>query len=303
MSVPLPTPGRRPTTTVKRLTTYASFVRFSHSVFALPFALTGALLAVHRTGDWSPETLAWRFGWIVVAMVAARSAAMGFNRLVDADHDALNPRTAMRELPRGVMSRREAVAFVAVSTGVFLVAAWALGPLPFALAPLALLIVFWYSLAKRFTHYTQLFLGLAMAVAPVGGWLAAGGREGLEPWLLGLAIGTWVGGFDVLYACQDLAFDRSYGLRSIPVRFGVRRALLISRGMHVVTVLCLAALAPVAGLGWVYVAGVAGVAALLVYEQSLVREEDLSQVKRAFDLNGYVGILYLFFTAAAIYVR
>jgi 4-hydroxybenzoate polyprenyltransferase len=162
--------------------------------------------------------------------------------------------------------------------------------------------VFWYSLAKRVTSYTQLFLGLAMAVAPVGGWLAAGGRGGWEPWLLGLAIGTWVGGFDVLYACQDLTFDRAHGLRSIPVRFGVRRSLEISRAMHVVTILCLAALAPVAGLGWLYLAGVAGVALLLAYEQSLVSEHDLSQVKRAFDLNGYVGILYLATTAAAIYV-
>ena len=159
------------------------------------------------------------------------------------------------------------------------------------------------SLAKRVTSYTQLFLGLAMAVAPVGGWLAAGGRGGWEPWLLGTAIGTWVGGFDVLYACQDLEFDRAHGLRSIPVRFGVRRSLLISRVMHVLTVLCLAALGVVADLGAIYLGGVIGVAALLVYEQSLVSEHDLSQVKKAFDLNGYVGILYLVTTAAAIYAR
>jgi 4-hydroxybenzoate polyprenyltransferase len=153
------------------------------------------------------------------------------------------------------------------------------------------------------TSYTQLFLGLAMAVAPVGGWLAAGGRGGAEPWLLGLAIGTWVGGFDVLYACQDLAFDRAHGLRSIPVRFGVARSLLISRAMHALTVACLAALGPIARLGVVYMAGVVAVALLLIYEQSLVSEHDLSQVKRAFDLNGYVGILYLAATATAIYVQ
>ncbi len=288
---------------MNRLKTYASFVRFSHSVFALPFALTGALLALHRLGEWSWAAIGWRLGWIVVAMVAARSAAMGFNRLADARHDALNPRTAMRELPRGAMTMREAAAFVIVSSVVFVFAAWKLSVLCFVLSPVALAIVFWYSLAKRFTLYTQLFLGLAMAVAPVGGWLAAGGRGGAEPWLLGLAIGTWVGGFDVLYACQDLTFDRAHGLRSIPVRFGVARALIISRAMHVVTVICLAALAPVADLGWLYVAGVIGVAGLLVFEQSLVSEHDLSQVKRAFDLNGYVGILYLVFTAAAIYVH
>jgi 4-hydroxybenzoate polyprenyltransferase len=288
---------------MKRLRTYASFVRFSHSVFALPFALTGALLAVHRGHDWSAAAIARRFGWIVVAMVAARSAAMGFNRLADASHDALNPRTAMRELPRGLMTRAEAIAFVTVFSIVFIFAAWQLGPLCLALSPLALAIVFWYSLAKRYTTYTQLFLGLAMAVAPVGGWLAAGGRSGAEPWLLGLAIGTWVGGFDVLYACQDLAFDRAHGLRSIPVRFGVARSLLISRVMHVITVVCLALLGPVADLGPLYLLGVVGVALLLVYEQSLVRVDDLSQVKRAFDLNGYVGILYLAATAAAIYVH
>ena len=287
---------------MNRLRTYAAFVRFSHSVFALPFALTGALLALQRTGDWSLANAGWRLWWIVVAMVAARSAAMGFNRLVDAHYDALNPRTANRELPRGAMSRAEAAGFVVVASAAFVWAAWKLGPLCLALSPVALVIVFWYSVAKRVTSYTQLFLGLAMAVAPVGGWLAAGGRGGWEPWLLGTAIGTWVGGFDVLYACQDLEFDRSHGLRSIPVRYGVRRSLWISRSMHVITVLCLAALAAVADLGAVYLAGVAGVAGLLIYEQSLVNEHDLSQVKRAFDLNGWVGILYLVSTAAAIYV-
>ena len=288
---------------MNKLKTYSSFVRFSHSVFALPFALTGALLALHRVGDWTRASVLGRVGWIVVAMVAARSAAMGFNRLADASHDALNPRTAMRELPRGLMTRTEALAFVVVSSLVFVLAAWRLGPICFLLSPVALAIVFWYSLAKRYTTYTQLFLGLAMAVAPVGGWLAAGGRGGPEPWLLGLAIGAWVGGFDVLYACQDLDFDRAHGLRSIPVRFGVARSLVISRAMHVMTVMCLAALGPIAGLGGIYLAGVAGVAVLLVYEQSLVSEHDLSQVKRAFDLNGYVGILYLAVTAAAIYVH
>jgi 4-hydroxybenzoate polyprenyltransferase len=287
---------------VNRIATYASFVRFSHSVFALPFALVGAMLAIHR-GLADGAALASTLIWILMAMVAARSAAMGFNRLVDAYHDALNPRTASRELPRGAMTRSEAAAFVIGSSAVFVFSAWMLNTLCFILSPVALAIVFWYSLAKRFTHYTQLFLGLAMAVAPVGGWLAAGGRGGWEPWLLGAAIGTWVGGFDVLYACQDLEFDRAYGLRSIPVRFGVRRALVISRAMHVTAVACLAALGPVADLGWLYVAGVAAVAVLLVYEQSLVSECDLSQVKRAFDLNGYVGILYLLTTAAAIYVR
>ena len=281
---------------LSRLSTYASFVRVSHSVFALPFALAGALLAAqHTAATWGT------IGWILAAMVAARSAAMAFNRLADARMDALNPRTANREIPRGAMSVLEATVFVVVSSVAFVFASWRLNPLCLTLSPVALAIVFWYSLAKRFTNWTQLFLGLAMAVAPVGGWLAVGGRGGWEPWLLAVAIGTWVGGFDVLYACQDLEFDHAHGLKSIPVRFGVRRSLAISRGMHVVAVLCLLALAAVAPLGGVYLAGVAVVAAMLVYEQSLVRADDLSQVKRAFDLNGYVGILYLLFLTVALY--
>jgi 4-hydroxybenzoate polyprenyltransferase len=171
------------------------------------------------------------------------------------------------------------------------------------LSPIALAIVFWYSLAKRYTAYTQLFLGLAMAVAPVGGWLAAGGGGGVEPWLLGLAIGLWVGGFDILYACQDLDFDRGYGLLSIPTRFGVTRSIQLSRAMHVATVVAMAALWRVADLPPLYLVGVAIVAALLAYEQSLVSEDDLSQVKKAFDLNGYVGIVYFVATALSLYLR
>ncbi len=282
---------------MRLLRTYASFVRVSHTVFALPFALVGALLAAaERPLTWS------RLGWIVAAMVTARSAAMAFNRIVDARFDALNPRTAARELPAGRLSRAQAIGFLVMTSAAFIAVTFPLGPVCFALSPVALAIVFWYSLAKRVTDYTQFFLGLAMAVAPVGGWLAAGG--GLQDWtpyLLALAIGTWVGGFDILYACQDLDFDRAHGLRSIPVRFGIGRALTLSRALHVVTILSLAALGAVRPLGPVYFAGVAGVAGLLFYEQTLVREHDLSQVKRAFDLNGYVGILYLVTTGLAVY--
>src|SRR5438093_5719242 len=264
-----------------RIRTYASFVRFSHSVFALPFALAGALLAGQQQlqrgsdpvfGVRPPLQLDPVFGvrpplqlfWILVAMVAARSAAMGFNRLVDARFDALNPRTAGRELPRGAMSAREATLFVAFASAIFVYAAWHLGLLCFALSPVALAIVFWYSLAKRYTTWTQLFLGLAMAVAPVGGWLAAGGRGGWAPWLLAAAIGTWVGGFDVLYACQDLEFDRAHGLRSIPVRFGVAASLAISRAMHTIAIVFLAALGFVAPLGAVYLVRVTAVAVMVV---------------------------------------
>jgi 4-hydroxybenzoate polyprenyltransferase len=281
---------------VARIAAYFSFVRFSHSVFALPFALTGALLAAreHPVG-W------WQVCWIVIAMVSARSAAMGFNRLVDARFDALNPRTARRELPRGAMTAREAAIFIAVSSLVFVGSSWQLNTLCGLLSPVALAIVFWYSLAKRYTSYTQAFLGLAMAVAPVGGWLAVGGRGGWEPWLLGLAIGLWVGGFDILYACQDVEFDRGHGLQSIPVRFGVAGSLRISRTMHALTIACMAALGWAAGLGAIYFAGVVVVGALLLYEQSLVSASDLSKVAKAFDLNGYVGIIYFLVTALSVY--
>jgi 4-hydroxybenzoate polyprenyltransferase len=281
---------------MRKLSTYLSFVRIGHTVFALPFALTGALLAWREVGFSATQA-----GWIILCMVAARSAAMGFNRTVDARFDALNPRTAARELPRGRMSTREASLFVAIASGIFVFAAFRLSSLCGALSPVALAIVFWYSLAKRYTAYTQMFLGVAMAIAPKGGWLAAGGGASWQPWLLGLAIGLWVGGFDVLYACQDVEFDRAHGLRSIPARFGIRRAILMSRVMHVVAVVGMAALWQVAALPATYLAGVAGVAVLLVFEQSLVSDSDLSQVKRAFDLNGWVGIVYFVSTATSLY--
>src|SRR6186713_2882240 len=279
-----------------RVRTYLSFVRFSHSVFALPFALTGALLASRR----HPVTLA-QAAWIVVCMVTARSAAMGFNRLVDARFDADNPRTASREIPAGRMSAREAAIFVTVMSAAFVGAASQLSRICLVLSPVALACIFWYSLAKRYTWATQFFLGLAMAIAPVGGWLAAGGGAGAEPWLLGMAIALWVGGFDVLYACQDLDVDRRQHLKSIPVRFGIGASLWISRAMHVGTIVSLALLGVLTGLGAVYFVGVAAVAGLLIYEQSLVSETDLSKVKLAFDLNGYVGILYFLVTAISVY--
>jgi 4-hydroxybenzoate polyprenyltransferase len=282
---------------MRTLTTYLSFVRFSHSVFALPFALTGALLA------WRVAPFEWaQVAWIVACMVSARSAAMGFNRLVDARFDALNPRTAMRELPRGVLTTRQAATFVIVAAAAFVFSSWQLNPVCGWLSPLALAIVFWYSLAKRVTTYTQFFLGLAMAVAPVGGWLAAGGGAGAEPWWLALAIGLWVGGFDILYACQDVDFDRTHGLHSIPARFGVPGAIGLSRAMHVGTIAAMTMVGVSAGLPAIYFAGVVVVAALLWYEQSLIAWDDLSQVKRAFDLNGYVGVVYFAATALALYV-
>ena len=234
-------------------------------------------------------------------MVTARSAAMGFNRLVDARFDAANPRTSSREIPSGRMSTTEATVFVVVMSIAFVAAAAQLSWLCFVLSPVALIMIFWYSLAKRYTWATQFFLGLAMAIAPVGGWLAAGGGAGWEPWLLGLAIALWVGGFDVLYACQDLDVDRRQHLKSIPVRFGVARRCG-SRARCTSARSCASRCSGSSpGLGPVYFFGVAAVAGLLVYEQSLVSATDLSNVKLAFDLNGYVGILYFVITAISVY--
>jgi len=209
----------------------------------------------------------------------------------------------MRELPAGRMSVREAWIFVAGASIAFIACTIPLGRTCLILSPVALAIVFWYSLAKRVTTYTQAFLGLAMAVAPIGGWLAAGGPLGPEPLWLGFAIGSWVAGFDILYACQDLEFDRREGLHSIPARFGVAPSITMSRVLHVLTIVALVQVGLLDNLGPVYFAGIAAVAALLIFEQSLVSADDLSQVKRAFDLNGWVGLLYFVTTSAAVYWR
>jgi 4-hydroxybenzoate polyprenyltransferase len=269
-------------------------IRFSHSVFALPFALASAALAAREGG----VTLR-QIAWIVVAMVSARSAAMGVNRLADHALDARNPRTASRELPRGVLSRREAWWFVAASVAVFVLAAGCLNSLCLALSPVALAIVFGYSYTKRFTALSQLALGLSLAVAPVGAWLAIRGRFDAAPLVLALAVVLWVAGFDTIYACQDAELDRREGLHSIPARLGVARALLVSRALHVGAVAALLALYALAPLHPLYLAGVGAVAALLAWEHTLVRPEDLSQVMRAFNLNGWVSLGYFTFTAAA----
>jgi len=272
-------------------------IRFSHSVFALPFAMTSAVLAAREGG-----VEARQIAWIVVAMVAARSAAMGVNRLVDQAIDSRNPRTAGRELPRGVLSRGEAWVFVAISTAAFLLAAALLNPLCLALAPLALLIVFGYSYTKRFTAASQLVLGLSLAVAPVGAWLAIRGRFEAVPLLLGGAVVLWVAGFDTIYACQDADFDRREGLHSIPARLGVPRALVLARALHVGAIVLLIGFFRIAPLHPLYLAGVAIVAGLLAWEHTLVRPDDLSRVMEAFNLNGWVSLGYFAFTAAAAWL-
>jgi len=278
----------------QRVVLYGRMVKFSHSVFALPFALASAALAADDGTRWRHVL------WIVVAMVGARSAAMGFNRLADHQIDARNPRTASRELPRGVLRRAEVWAFVLLSAAALVLAAARLNPLCLALSPVALLLVFGYSYTKRFTSFSHLFLGLALAIAPVGAWLAIRGEFAPAPVVLGLGVLCWVAGFDTIYACQDVAFDREAGLHSLPARLGVARALLVARVLHAAAVVLLGAVYALSPLHLVYLAGVAGVAALLLYEHSLVHADDLSRVDAAFfAVNGWISLGYLAFTVAA----
>jgi 4-hydroxybenzoate polyprenyltransferase len=264
-------------------------VRFSHSVFALPFALASAACAAAR----APLGLR-RLLWIVAAMVAARTAAMAWNRYVDRDLDAANPRTREREIPAGRVSPRAALALTGLASAAFVACAAALGPLPLALSPLALAILLGYSLTKRFTWLTHAVLGLALAGAPLGAWIAVTGGVAAAPLVLAAAVLTWVAGFDTIYACQDVEFDRGHGLRSLPARFGVARSLAAARALHAVTVLALLGFGALTGQRAVYYAGVALVAATLVYEHRLVHADDLSHVDRAFfDLNGFVSLAYL----------
>ncbi len=284
-------------TVLGRTLAYGRMIRFSHSVFALPFALAATALAARPQGVGARQV-----AWIVVAMVAARSAAMGFNRLADRALDARNPRTAGRELPRGVLSAREARLFVAASAAVFVLAAGMLNPLCLALSPVALAIVLGYSYTKRFTAASHLVLGLSLALGPLGAWVAIRGRVEAAPLALAGAVVLWVAGFDTIYACQDVEFDRGASLRSLPALVGVPAALVAARLMHAGAVLLLAAVYALAPLGPVYLAGVAAVGALLAWEHTLVRASDLSRVMQAFNLNGWVSVVYLAFTALAVWL-
>jgi 4-hydroxybenzoate polyprenyltransferase len=284
----------------KRVRLTLEMIKFEHSVFALPFALTGALLAIREGGQGRWEVLP-KVGWIVVAMVAARSAAMAFNRLVDAPIDARNPRTQARHLPAGLLSKTFAWGFVAVSTLVFLLAARALNPLCFRLAPFALAIVFFYSFTKRFTSFSHLLLGFALGMAPAAAWIAIRGSLDLRILWLTAAVTFWTAGFDIIYACQDYEFDGDARLFSIPRAVGIGPALQVARVLHGAMILCLAALVLVLDLGALSVAGIALIAALLVYEHSLVKAHDLSRVDAAFfTMNGYVSVLFFVFWAADI---
>jgi len=279
--------------------TFGKMVKFSHTIFALPFALAAAALAARGVGLPLPRLAA-----IIVAMAGARTTAMGFNRIVDRRYDAKNPRTANREIPRGAVSLPAAWALTVASAVVFVAAAAYLGPLCLALAPVALVFLYGYSLTKRFTALCHLALGLAIASGPAGAWIAVRGSFGLVPGLLMLAVGTWIGGFDVLYALADRDFDRSMGLHSIPARLGVPGSLAVSGALHLVTLTALAALAPIAGLGIFYVAGVVVVGALLVWEHAILKPSDLSRLNIAFfNLNGYVSVAFLAAVVADVALR
>jgi 4-hydroxybenzoate polyprenyltransferase len=284
----------------RRLRLTLEMIRFEHSVFALPFALTGAMLA-WRESDFHIPGLAWRFLWIVVAMVAARSAAMAFNRILDADMDARNRRTANRHLPAGLLSRRFAWGFTFLASLIFIGAARQLGLLCFVLAPIVLIVLFSYSFCKRFTLFSHLILGFCLGMAPAAAWIAMRGTLDARILWLTAAVMFWTAGFDVIYACQDYEFDCAEGLCSIPRRFGLGPALLIARLLHVAMIGCLIALIASFHLGLLSAAGVCAVLLLLVYEHALVRPNDLSRVNAAFfTVNGYISILFFAFWAADI---
>lgn len=286
---------RRPAGILTSLRIFLETIKFSHTIFALPFALTGAVLAAR--GVPSP----YQLFWILMAMVGARTAAMGLNRLIDAKIDGVNPRTKGRAIPSGLLRKDAVAAWIGVSVALFLLAAYQLNPLCFSLTPVALFLLVTYSYCKRFTSLCHVALGLCLAAAPVGAWLAVRGTVDLPALLLGCAVLFWVAGFDILYALQDLDFDRSAGLHSIPVRFGACGALLTARLFHLITFGMIAALGFAADLGAVYLAGVAIVACLLGYEHSLVREGDLSRLNAAFfTTNGYISCAVFLFTLADI---
>lgn len=278
--------------------TTLEMIKWEHSIFALPFALCGAMLAA------GGMPTAAKLGWIILCMVSARSAAMAFNRIADAQIDAANPRTAMRAIPAGVLSQRFAAIFVTVACALFVLGAARLNRATLYLSPIALAIVLLYSYTKRFTRWSHLVLGFALGMAPAAAWI--GVRGSLDPRILLLtaAVTFWVGGFDVLYACQDIDFDRANGLNSIPQALGIPRALMLARVLHLLMLGLLLVLVIVFGLGKLAMAGVVVVALLLLYEHSLVSSDDLSKLNAAFfTMNGVIAVVFFVFVAADMLIR
>jgi len=286
----------------KKIRLTLEMIKFEHSVFALPFALTGALLAI-REGGVDPRSIWAKLLWIVVAMVGARSSAMAFNRLIDADIDRRNPRTRMRHIPAGLLSVAFGWGFVAVSSLVFLYAARELNPLCFKLAPVALGIVFFYSYTKRFTTFSHLVLGFALGIAPAAAWIAIRGSLDVRILWLTAAVTFWTAGFDIIYSCQDHQFDVDTGLFSLPRRTGIAAALRVAQGLHLLMVFCLLMLVNNLHLGLFALAGIVAVGLLLAYEHSLVKPDDLSRVNAAFfTMNGWVSVLFFVFWAADVFL-
>jgi len=281
-----------------KLKTTLAMIKFEHTLFALPFAFLGAILAADGVPTWR------QILWITAAMVGARSAAMTFNRIIDRDIDAQNPRTAGRELPSGKLSVGFAWMFLYISIGLFLLASYSLNWLTFALSPVALIVVLGYSYAKRFTVFAHLLLGLALAISPSAAWIAvAGSLNDERPLLLSLLVLMWTAGFDVMYACQDFEFDRKAGLHSIPSRFGVANSLWIARLFHLQAFIVLVLLYLVTGLGWPALAGVVAVGILLTYQHTLVRANDLSRMNAAFfTTNAFVSIILLLSFGSAVFI-
>ena len=268
-------------------------IKFEHTIFALPFAIISAFIA--SDGLPAPD----KIGWILLAMVGARSCAMAFNRLADADLDELNPRTSARAIPAGRISKRAVWVFTIVSAALLVFAAYKLNPIAFALSPVALAVIVGYSYSKRWTFVSHLWLGLSISIAPIGTWIAIKGELDWPPMLLGLAILLWIGGFDIIYACQDFEFDRTYGLYSIPACFGKERALQLSTTLHVMMVVALIGVTWLTNLGVLYLIGVGIVTILLVYEHAIVRPNDLSRVNLAFfTLNGIVSLVLMALSVA-----
>ena len=283
---------------LRNLRVTLEMIKWEHSVFALPFALCGAMLGA----DGLPT--AHQLSWIIIAMIAARSAAMAFNRLADAAIDGANPRTRTRALPAGTLSAGFVTAFVIVSCVAFVLAAWQLNRLALALAPLALGVVLLYSYTKRFTRWSHLILGAALGIAPAAAWIAVRGSLDVHILWLSAAVTFWVSGFDVLYSCQDFEFDCQAGLHSIPRFFGIARALWMARALHAMMVILLIAFVAAFGLGKIAIAGIAVVAVLLGYEHSLVSSKDLSRLNAAFfTMNGVISIVFFFFIAGDLLSR
>jgi 4-hydroxybenzoate polyprenyltransferase len=283
---------------LKNIAATLEMIKWEHSIFALPFALSAAMLAAGGLPT------AWQLLWIIVCMVSARSAAMAFNRLVDADIDAANPRTATRAIPAGTLSKSFVTAFTVIFCAIFILASAQLNRLTLYLSPVALAIVLVYSYTKRFTRFSHLVLGFALGVAPAAAWIAVAGELDPRILLLTAAVTFWVGGFDILYACQDTDFDRQRGLHSIPQAFGIPTALVIARVLHIAVVALLAILLSTFALGKIALAGLVIVAALLLYEHSLVKANDLSKLNAAFfTMNGVIAVVFFVFIAADLLLR